>query len=77
MCLLQELRFCVSSMWVCSLSPAGNHPCRDFTVDLSRNQAEPQPLSVPASPAAPLFLFLCAADMEAASRLGNIAATPV
>lgn len=49
----------------------------DSTVDLSRNQAEPQTLSVPASLAAPPFLFLCAAEREAASRSGNIAATPV
>lgn len=75
--LFQSLDICVSSVWVCSLSPAVMVSSQDFTVDLSRNQAEPQLLSVLASPAAPLFLFPCAEDREAASRSGNIAATSV
>lgn len=63
-------------MFMCLLT--GYTVCpRGFTVDGSRNQAGPQTLSVPASPVALLSLFLCAADMEIASRPGNFSTTPV
>lgn len=65
------------SIWLCSLSPTVSVSTRRFTVDRNRNQAEPQSLSVPASPAAPLSLFPFAADRETASRPANISAAPV
>lgn len=62
---------------VCSLSPSGTVSARGFTSGRCRNQAEQQPLSAPASPAAPPSFSPRAADMEAAPKPGNIAAARV
>lgn len=78
-CLLVHSR--VFEMFVCRLYgcavPFVSFSVAFFTADGSRNPAESQPLSVPASPAAVPSLFPGAADWEAASRPANIGAAPV
>lgn len=69
--------FSVLLVRLCSLSPTVTASARGFTVERSRNQGELEPLSFPASPAAPLSPFPCAVDVEAASRPVNIAAAHV